>query len=93
MNLGAALWTGLVAGLAYSFMVRLMYRQHYAAMQRMAEQQQAAAQQTAAHAVQTLRAEAGLAVPAGTADAAQQAQQPGRPLQVIVVSASEARLM
>ncbi|GAB4819187.1 hypothetical protein N2152v2_006233 [Parachlorella kessleri] len=96
MNLGAALWTGLVAGLAYSFMVRLMYRQHYAAMQRMAEQQQAAAQQTAAHAVQALRAEAGQALPAGAVDAAHQAQQPGqpgRPLQVIVVSASEARLM
>ncbi|KAL6779656.1 hypothetical protein ACKKBG_A13190 [Auxenochlorella protothecoides x Auxenochlorella symbiontica] len=37
MNLASALWTGLVAGLAYSFMVRLMYRQHFAAMQRLAE--------------------------------------------------------
>lgn len=27
MNLGAALWTGLLAGFAYSIMVRLMYRQ------------------------------------------------------------------
>ena len=26
MNLGAALWTGLLAGFAYSVMVRLMYR-------------------------------------------------------------------
>lgn len=37
MNLASALWTGLVAGLAYSFMVRLMYRQHFAAMQRLAD--------------------------------------------------------
>lgn len=45
MNLGAALWTGLVAGLAYSFMVRLMYRQHFAAMRRLAEAQQAQQQE------------------------------------------------
>lgn len=41
MNLGAALWTGLIAGFAYSVMVRLMYRQHFAAMQRLAEAQAA----------------------------------------------------
>lgn len=41
MNLASALWTGLVAGLAYSCMVRLMYRQHFAAMQRLAEAQAA----------------------------------------------------
>lgn len=44
MDLGAALWTGLLAGLAYSFMVRLMYRQHFAAMQRMAAEQHLARQ-------------------------------------------------
>ena len=42
MNLASALWTGLIAGLAYSFMVRLMYRQHFAAMQRLTESQTAA---------------------------------------------------
>jgi hypothetical protein len=31
-SLGSALWTGLVAGLAYSAMVRLMYRQHFQAL-------------------------------------------------------------
>lgn len=36
---GAALWTGLLAGCAYSIMVRLMYRQHFYAMRRLAEQQ------------------------------------------------------
>ena len=44
MDLGAALWTGLLAGLAYSFMVRLMYRQHFVAMQRMAAEQHLARQ-------------------------------------------------
>jgi hypothetical protein len=38
-SLGAALWTGLIAGLAYSMMVRVMYRQHFAAMRAYAEQQ------------------------------------------------------
>jgi len=42
MSLGAALWTGLLAGFAYSIMVRLMYRQHFYAMRRLAEQQAAA---------------------------------------------------
>ena len=42
MNLGSALWTGLLAGLAYSLMVRVMYRQHFAAMRRLAEQHMAA---------------------------------------------------
>lgn len=42
MSLGAALWTGMLAGLAYSIMVRLMYRQHFFAMRRLAEQQAAA---------------------------------------------------
>ncbi len=42
MSLGAALWTGMLAGLAYSIMVRLMYRQHFYAMRRLAEQQAAA---------------------------------------------------
>jgi hypothetical protein len=42
MSLGAALWTGLLAGCAYSIMVRLMYRQHFYAMRRLAEQQAAA---------------------------------------------------
>ncbi|KAL4452071.1 hypothetical protein ABPG75_007733 [Micractinium tetrahymenae] len=42
MSLGAALWTGMLAGLAYSVMVRLMYRQHFFAMRRLAEQQAAA---------------------------------------------------
>ncbi|KAI3437987.1 hypothetical protein D9Q98_000430 [Chlorella vulgaris] len=42
MSLGAALWTGLLAGCAYSIMVRLMYRQHFHAMRRLAEQQAAA---------------------------------------------------
>ncbi len=41
MSLGAALWTGLLAGCAYSIMVRLMYRQHFYAMRRLAEQQAA----------------------------------------------------
>jgi hypothetical protein len=39
MSLGAALWTGLLAGCAYSIMVRLMYRQHFYAMRRLAEHQ------------------------------------------------------
>lgn len=38
---GVALWTGLIAGLAYSMMVRLLYRQHFAAMHAYAEQQAA----------------------------------------------------
>ncbi|PSC71193.1 zinc finger family [Micractinium conductrix] len=42
MSLGAALWTGLLAGMAYSVMVRLMYRSHFMAMRRLAEQQAAA---------------------------------------------------
>ena len=42
LSLGAALWTGLLAGFAYSVMVRLMYRQHFYAMRHLAEQQAAA---------------------------------------------------
>jgi hypothetical protein len=41
MSLGAALWTGLLAGFAYSIMVRIMYRSHFHAMRRPAEQQAA----------------------------------------------------
>ena len=39
-SLGSALWTGAVAGFAYSVMVRIMYRQHFEAMRAYAEQQQ-----------------------------------------------------
>lgn len=46
-SLSSALWTGLVAGLAYAGMVRVMYRQHFEAMRAFAEQQQ---QQTQAEA-------------------------------------------
>lgn len=38
-SLSSALWTGLVAGLAYAAMVRVMYRQHFEAMRAYAEQQ------------------------------------------------------
>ncbi len=78
MNLSSALFTGLVAGVAYSFMVRLMYRQHYAAMQRMAEQQQAA----------TARAEAQqrAAAPAAAATPAPPAAAP-QGVQVVVIAA------
>ncbi|KDD72229.1 hypothetical protein H632_c3665p1, partial [Helicosporidium sp. ATCC 50920] len=44
MALTSALWTGLLAGLVYSFMVRLMYKQHFAAIARLAEQQAVARQ-------------------------------------------------
>lgn len=44
-SLGSALWTGLVAGMAYSLMVRVMYRQHFEAMRAYAEQHAAARQQ------------------------------------------------
>jgi hypothetical protein len=39
LTLDAALWTGVVAGLAYCCMVKLMYRQHFAAMHRLQQQQ------------------------------------------------------
>lgn len=39
LTLDAALWTGVVAGLAYCCMVKLMYRQHFAAMRRLQQQQ------------------------------------------------------
>lgn len=42
-SLGSALWTGLVAGVAYCFMVRAMYRQHFEAMRAYAEDRASAA--------------------------------------------------
>lgn len=44
-SLGAALWTGLVSGMAYIVMLRVMYRQHFEAMRAYAEQHAAARQQ------------------------------------------------
>lgn len=38
-SIGAALWTGLVAGAAYILMLRLLYKQHFEAMRAYAEQQ------------------------------------------------------
>lgn len=61
MSLGAALWTGMLAGLAYSIMVRLMYRQHFFAMRRLAEQQAAARREQEA----ASGGEAPVAAPAG----------------------------
>ena len=36
-SLASALWTGIVAGLAYALLVRVLYRQHFHAMQAYAE--------------------------------------------------------
>jgi len=44
-SLGSALSTGLVAGVAYSLMVRIMYRQHFEAMRAYAQEHAAARQQ------------------------------------------------
>lgn len=40
-SLASALWTGLIAGIAYSMMVRVMYRQHFEAVLAYREQQAA----------------------------------------------------
>eukprot|EP00887_Chlorella_sp_A99_P001200 scaffold14.g1200.t1 len=40
MSLGAALWTGILAGLAYSILLRLAYRRHYVQIQQLQQQQQ-----------------------------------------------------
>lgn len=65
MSLGAALWTGMLAGLAYSIMVRLMYRQHFFAMRRLAEQQAAARREQEAAAAGDSDVEAAVAGPGG----------------------------
>jgi hypothetical protein len=44
-SLASALWTGMVAGLAYAIMVRVLYRQHFRAMQAYAEAAAAVRQQ------------------------------------------------
>jgi hypothetical protein len=41
-SIGAALWTGLIAGMAYIIMLRLLYKQHFEAMRAYAEQHAAA---------------------------------------------------
>ena len=43
-SLGAALWTGFVAGFAYIIMLRVIYRHHFEAMRAYAEQHAAARQ-------------------------------------------------
>ena len=44
-SIGAALWTGLVSGIAYIIMLRLLYKQHFEAMRAYAEQHAAVARQ------------------------------------------------
>jgi len=48
-NIEVALWTGLVAGAAYIFMLRLLYKQHFEAMQAYAQQHAVVAGQRVHH--------------------------------------------